>query len=63
MGAKVGGGGREGKERGFGISRGKLLYTGWIDKVLLDSTGNYVQDPVTNHNGKGYEKECRYMYN
>ena len=56
--------GREGKEREFGISRGKLLYTGWINnKVLLYNTGNYIQYPVTNHNGKEYEKECICMYN
>ena len=41
-----------------GVSRGKLLYTGWINnKVLLYSTGNYIQYPVINHNGKEYEKE------
>ena len=28
----------------FGVSRGKLLYIGWINsKVLLDSTENYIQ--------------------
>ena len=43
----------------FGINRHKLLDTGWIyNKVLLCSTGNYIQYPVTNHNGKEYEKEC-----
>ena len=42
----------------FGTSRCKLLYTGWIkNKVLLYSTGNYIQYPVINHNGKEYEKE------
>ena len=37
----------------------------WINKVLLYSTGNYVQHPVINHNGKKYKykKECTYMYN
>ena len=41
----------------FGISRCKLLYIGWINsKVLLYSTGNYIQYPVINHNGKEYEK-------
>ena len=39
----------------FGISRYKLLYIGWINnKVLLYSTGNYVQYSVINHNGKEY---------
>ena len=28
--------------------------------ILLHSTGNYIQPPVINHNGKEYEKE--YMY-
>ena len=37
----------------FGTSRCKLLYTGWINnKVLLYSTGNYIQYLVINHNGK-----------
>ena len=27
------------------------------------STGNYIQYPVINHNGKEYDKECIYMYN
>ena len=49
---------------GFGVSRCKLLYTGWINnKVLLYSTENYIQYPVINHNGKEYEKECVYVYN
>ena len=38
------------------ISRCKLVYTGWINnKVLSYSTGNYIQYPVINHNGKEYE--------
>ena len=46
----------------FRISRGKLLYIGWINnKVLLYSTKIYSQYPVTNRNRKEYEKE--YMYN
>ena len=48
----------EGKDREFGISRCKLVYIGWINnKVLLYSTGNYIQYPVINHKGKEYEKE------
>ena len=39
------------------------IYIEWINKVLLCSTGNYIQYPVINHNGKEYEKECIYMYN
>ena len=43
------------KDWEFGISRRKLLYIGWIkNKVLLYSTGNYIQYPVANHNGKEY---------
>ena len=38
-------GGRSGKDWKLGISRGKLLYIGWINKVLLYSTGNYIQYP------------------
>ena len=26
--------------------------------MLLYSTGNYIQYPVINHNGKEYKKEC-----
>ena len=46
-----GGGGRMNWEIGIGIF--KLLYIEWINnKVLLYSTGNYVEYPVINHNGK-----------
>ena len=39
------------------------LYIEWKNnKVLQYSTGNYIQYPVINHNGKEYEKECVYMY-
>ena len=53
----------EGGERGmdweFGVGRCKLLHLEWINnKVLMYSTGNYVQYPVINHNGK----ECKYIY-
>ena len=41
----------------FGISSCKLLYIGWINKVLLYRTRNYIQYPVLNHNGKDYEKD------
>ena len=41
-----------------GVSKCKLLYTERINnKVLLYSTGNYIQYPMINHNGKEYEKE------
>ena len=50
--------GEGGKDWEFGIGRCKLLYIGWINnKVILYSTGNYIQNPVVNHNGKKYEKE------
>jgi len=54
----------EGEGRGrrtnwkFGLSRCKLLHLGRTNnKGLLHSTGNYIQYPVINHNGKEYEKE------
>ena len=55
--------GQEGKDWQFRISRCKLLYIGWINnRVLQYSTGNYIQYPVINHNGKEYEKEYIYVY-
>ena len=51
-------------DRKFGVGRCKLLRLGWINnKVLIYSTGNYIQYPVTNHNGKEYKKERLYVYN
>ena len=48
----------------FRVSRCKVLHIEWINnKVLLYSTGNYIQYPGINHNGKEYKKECIYMYN
>ena len=47
-----------GMEWEVGVSRCKLLYRGWINnKVLLYSTGNYIQYPMINHNGKQYSKK------
>ena len=61
MAAKGEAGGR-GMNWEFGISRCKLVYIDWLNnKVLLYSTGNYIQYPVINHNGKEYEKECIYI--
>ena len=59
---------REGSGRGMewevGISRCKLLSLEWVNNmVLLYSTGNYIQYPGINHNGKEYEKECVRTYN
>ena len=39
----------------FEVSRCQLVYTGLINKILLYSTGNYIQYPVINCNGK----ECK----
>ena len=51
-------GGRGGKDWEFGISRDKLLHTGWTNnKVLLYSVRNYIQYPGINHNGKEFKKE------
>ena len=48
----------------FEVSRCKLLYREWINnKVLMYSTGNYIQYPVINHYGKKYEKMYISMYN
>ena len=47
----------------FGFSRCKLEYIEWINnKVLLYSTGNYIQCPVISHSGKEYEKEHAYIF-
>ena len=55
-------GGGRGRDWEFGVSRGRPLHTEWIsNKVLLYSTGNYIQYPLINHNGKEYEKECIYI--
>ena len=44
-----------GKDWESGISRCKLVYIRSINyKVLLYSTGNSIQYPVTNHNEKEY---------
>ena len=61
--AKGEGGGR-GIDWEFGVGRCKLLHLDWInDKVLLYSTGNYIQYPMINRKGKEYKKECVYVYN
>ena len=50
---------RGGMDREFGIRRCILLHIEWINnKVLHYSTGNYIQCPMINHNGK----ECMYLY-
>ena len=56
------GGGWGRVELKVGVSRCKLLETGWINnKILLHSTGNYIQYPMTNHNVKKYIKYNVYM--
>ena len=55
---------RGGMDWEFGVSRCKLLPIGYINnKVLLYSTGNYIQYPGKNNNGKEYKKECVYVCN
>ena len=50
------GGAGGGKDWEFGISRCKLLHIVWINnKVLLYSTGNCIQYPGINRNGKEYK--------
>ena len=47
----------------FEFSRCRLLHIEWINsKVLLYSTGNYIQHSVINHNRKWYEKEYMYIH-
>ena len=42
-----------GMEWKFGVGRSKLLHLEWVNnKVLLYSTEDYIQYPVTNHDGK-----------
>ena len=46
-------GGGGGMDKVFGVSRCQLLYLEWINnKVLLYSTGNYIQSPGIDHDGK-----------
>ena len=41
------------REERFGSSKCEFLYIGWINnKVLLYSTGDCIQYPIINHNGK-----------
>lgn len=42
-------------EWGFGVGRWKLLHFKWMNKkVLVYSTGKYIQSPRIKHNGKEY---------
>ena len=58
-----GGGAGGGKVWEFGNSRCRQVYIGWINnKVPVWSTGNYIQYPGINSNGKEYEKEHINIY-
>ena len=57
-----GGGSGGGKDWVLGITRYKLVYIGWINKLLLYSTGNYIKYPVINDKGKKSEKLYIYKY-
>ena len=47
----------------FEVGRCKLLHSEGINnKVLLYSTGNYIQSPGINHNGKEHKKMYIYVY-
>ena len=54
-------GGASGRDGEFGVNRCKLLHLDWINN-LLDSTGNDIQSPGTDHDGKQYKKECLRMH-
>ena len=57
-GCQRGGGGGEGMEWEFGVSRCKLLYIEWIiNKDLLYSTGNSTQYSVITYMRKESEEE------
>ena len=45
-----------------GARRCKLLYTGWVNKVLLHNAGNWIQCPEIHRNGKEYERKCVCIY-
>ena len=49
-------GGGKGRGMGWesGVGRCNLQHLEWINKVLLYSTGNHIQSPGINHNGKEY---------
>ena len=55
-------GGWGGMDWEFGVSGCKLFYIGWINnKVLLQSTGCYIQPPMINHMEKNIKKNM-YVY-
>ena len=57
MGGCQGEGLEERMQEGFGVSKCNLVYIEWINnKVLLYSTGSYIQYSVINHNAKDMKK-------
>ena len=57
-----GGGGRRRTDWECRVSRYKILCIEWTNnKIILYSTGSYIQYPVINHNGKG-KKKGHYSY-
>ena len=50
-------------QREFGISGNTLLHTEWINKkILLYSTGTYIQCPVINHHGEEHKtRMCMFV--
>jgi len=52
------GGGGGGKDRAFGDSRCKVYMEQIRNKILLYSTGKYIQYLVVNQNAKECEKIC-----
>ena len=57
-------GGEMDYEFGVRVHRNKPLHIEWIyNKILMYSTGNYIQHPGVNHNVKEYKEEYIYVYN
>ena len=55
----MGCGGGAGMDWEFGINRCKLLHIEWMNnKVLLYSTGNYIEYAIINHNEKEKKLGC-----
>ena len=53
----------EGTDWKFGVNRRKLIFIECINnKVLLYSTGNYIQYPVISQNEVEYEKGYMYVF-
>ena len=61
-GCQGGGGWEKDGVGGCGQQMQTITYRMDKQQVLLYSTGNYIQYPMINHNGKEYKKECIYIY-